>query len=59
MRASLRIVIEGRHLQVAMSAVFNIVILNEAKSLRTRLPAENRKFITYHSVHTYLYMHGN
>jgi hypothetical protein len=46
-------------LQVAMSAGFNIVILNEAKSLRTRLPAENRKLITYHSVHTYLYIHGN
>lgn len=29
------------------AAVFNIVILNEAKNLRTRLLAKNREMITY------------
>jgi hypothetical protein len=35
-------------LQVAMCAsVFKLVILNEAKKLRTRLRAENRELMAY------------
>jgi hypothetical protein len=36
------------------AAVFNIVVLNEAKNLRRRLLAENRELIMYNEVHTHL-----
>jgi hypothetical protein len=48
----MKVVIWGMVMRALLCST--LVILNEAKNLRTRLLAENREFITYNNIHTYL-----